>query len=92
MLDEQSSATAAAMASGGIALQLLATQRCGEAGKTLQPATGCSSLLRQWPAALQLAVLGQQCCNSRRWPTTRYSPGQHCVAAFLFFFTRQLQE
>jgi len=33
--DEQSSATTAAMASGGAALQLLATQRCDEAGRAL---------------------------------------------------------
>jgi len=73
--------------------------RChGEADRTLQlvavarSAAGCSSLLRQWPAALQLAALGRQRCNSRRWPTMRYSLGQRCAAAFLFFFTRQLQE
>ncbi len=73
--DEQSSVAATAMAGGGAALQLLATQRCGEAGKTLQlaamarPAECCSSLL--WRGRQQVAARccgnGQQRCNSRRW-------------------------
>jgi len=42
------------MASGDTALQLLTTQRYGEAG------SGCSLLLRRWPIALQLAALLQQ--------------------------------
>jgi hypothetical protein len=53
--------------------QNVATRSYGEAGRALQladvarPAAGCNSLLRQWPAALQLAALGRQRCNSRRW-------------------------
>jgi len=61
--DEQNSVAATAMACGDVALQLLATQRCGEADIALQlaamarPAERCSSLLRQWPTMLQLAVM-----------------------------------
>ncbi|CAK9266334.1 unnamed protein product [Sphagnum jensenii] len=49
--NEQSLAVAAAMAGGSAALQLLAMQRCGEAGRALQlvvmarPVERCSSLL-----------------------------------------------
>jgi hypothetical protein len=89
------------MAGGDAALQLLATQRCGEAGRTLQlvamarTAVGYSLLLRQWPAALQLAARGrqrvtayccdndQQRCNSRRWAdsaATRGDGRQRAVA------------
>jgi hypothetical protein len=99
--DEQSSVAVATMASGDAALQLLATQRCGEAGRTLQlttrarPIERCSSLLwrgRQWVAA-RCCGIGQVRCNSRQWPTARCNPGQHCATTFLFFlvfFTRQL--
>jgi len=91
--DEQNSAAAVAMASGDTALQLLATQRCDEAGRALQlavvarPAADCSSLLRQWPAALQLAALalGWQRCNLRRWPTACYSPSPGFCFFFFFF-------
>jgi hypothetical protein len=46
---------------------------------------GCSSLLWQWPAALQLATLGRQ-----RAAALANAALQHFC--FLFFFTRQLQE
>ncbi|CAN5971611.1 unnamed protein product [Sphagnum jensenii] len=45
--------------------QSVATRCYGEAGRALQlvavarPAAGCSSLLRQWLAALQFAALGR---------------------------------
>ncbi|CAK9872754.1 unnamed protein product [Sphagnum jensenii] len=62
--------------------QNVATHCYGEAGRTLQlaamarSAVGCSSLLQQWPAALELTTLGRQRYNSRQWPIARYSPSQ----------------
>jgi len=87
--DKQSSTAAVAMASGGAALQLLATQRYGEAGRALQlaamlrSAERCSSLL--WRDRQQVAARycgnGQWRCNSRRWAgstATRGNGQQHC--------------
>jgi len=90
-IDEQSSTTTAAMAGGNAALQLLATQRYSEADRALQlvvvarPTASCSLLLRQWPTALQLAVMADSALQP--WPTLRCN-----VFVFLFFFTQQLQE
>jgi len=47
-----------------------------------RPATGYSSLLRQWPAALQLATLGRQ-----RWPTVRCSVFVFCFYFILLFYS-----
>ncbi len=59
--------------------QSVAARCCGEAGRALQliavarPATGYSSLLRQWPAALQLAAMAD-------------STLQRFCVLFLFYF------
>jgi hypothetical protein len=37
------------------------------------------------PATLQLAALGRQHCNSRRWPTSRCSLGRQRFWFFFFF-------
>jgi len=64
MSDEQSSTATAAMAGGGTALQLLATQRCGEADRALQlsamarPAERYNSLL--WRGRQSVAA---RCCG-----------------------------
>ncbi len=96
MSDKQSSATTATMASGGVALQLLATECYNEAGRTFQLAVmarlakRCSSLLwRGWQwVTTRCCGNGQQRCNSRRWPTARCSPGQR----FCFFLLDSFKE
>jgi hypothetical protein len=72
--DEQSSAATARMAGGGAALQLLATQRCGEAGRALQLAAMAkiSTLLvgknvtRKLPPLPTQAPLGSSNTNTLR--------------------------
>jgi hypothetical protein len=51
-----------------------------------RPATGCSSLLWQWPTALQLAAMADNALQP--WPMLRCS----VFVLFFIFFTRQLQE
>jgi hypothetical protein len=70
--------------------QSVATRYYGEVGRALllavvaRPTAGCSSLLWQWPVALQLAAMADSALQP--WPTLRCS-----VFVFYFlFFTRQL--
>jgi hypothetical protein len=79
------------MVGDGVALQLLAMQRYGEAGRALQfvamarPTERCSSLL--WRGRQRVAARccgnGQQCCNSRRWAgsVVTHGDGRQCVIA-----------
>ncbi len=73
--------------------QSVVARCCGEADRALQliavakPAAGCSSLLRQWPAALQLATLGRQRCSLQRWPTARCGVFVFCFYFILLFYS-----
>jgi len=88
------------------------TTRCyGEAGRALQLAAvarlaaGCSSLLRQWPTALQLVAMADSVATRGAGPAMLQFAAMADSALqpwptlrwsifvfFCFFFTRQLQE
>jgi hypothetical protein len=64
MLDKHSSTVVTAMAGDGVALQLLATRRCGD-GRQRVVATFAGSVVT---CDTVVALVGTR-CSSRRWPT-----------------------
>ncbi len=74
--------------------QNVATRCYGGAGRALQlaamvrPAAGCSSLLRQWSAALQLAALGRERAAALANATLQH----FCFLFFLYSTTSREKE